>query len=134
MQTQSVRLLLEYVAGRERRGSESRLKKRSRSSELAWWFFLLLYVVGGFVSRNNWWGRAEEGERGAFSYDGGVSHHGEELCIVDDPVLVLVGLLDDGVDLLLRHGLPEEAQHGGQLVAVDVAVPVLRGGWAHRKG
>ena len=85
------------------------------------------------MSRNNWWGRAEEGERGAFSYDGGVSHHGEELCIVDDPVLVLVGLLDDGVDLLLRHGLPKEAQHGGQLVAVDVAVPVLRGGWAHRK-
>ncbi len=71
--------------------------------------------------------------RGAFSNDGGVSHHGEELCIVDDPVLVLVGLLNDGVDLLLRHGLPEEAQHGGQLVAVDVAVPVLRGGWAHRK-
>ncbi len=46
----------------EERGGKSRLKKRSRSRELAWWIFLLLYVVGGLVSGNNWWGRAEEGK------------------------------------------------------------------------
>ncbi len=58
-------------------------------------------------------------------FERGVAHHGEEFRVVDDAVLVLVGLLDERVDLFFRHWLAEEAQHGGQLVAIDVAVAVL---------
>lgn len=54
-----------------------------------------------------------------------VAHHGEELGVVNDAILVLVSLFDDGVDLLFRHGLSQSAEHDGQLPPVDITIAVL---------
>jgi hypothetical protein len=52
------------------------------------------------------------------------AHHLDELVVVDLAVVVLVDLRDHGVELLLRHLLPELLQDGLQLARVDAAAAV----------
>ena len=55
----------------------------------------------------------------------GTTHHGVEFRVVDEAILVLVGLFYDVLNLLLGNGLPHETQHDGQFMTVNVAITIL---------
>ena len=55
-----------------------------------------------------------------------IVHHEEEFGVVDDPVSVDVGLVDNGRDFVLADWLTQRSKHDGQFAAVDVTVAVLK--------
>ena len=52
-------------------------------------------------------------------------HHVVKLSVVDEPVSVDVGLVDDLRDLLFRHCHPQRPKHHGKLAPVNVPIAVL---------
>lgn len=55
------------------------------------------------------------------------AHHGVKFRVVDDSVMVGIGLLDDVPDLFVRHGFSQELEHDSKLTSIDVAIAVLGG-------
>lgn len=53
------------------------------------------------------------------------THHVVKFRVIDEAIIVHVGLLDDVAYFLLGNGFSHETQHGGQFVAIYVAIAVL---------